>query len=390
MKKIIVLLFAAAMAVSCKTDETAQKMEETKKEAVEEVYNYEGEALKVAIDGLTHTHVHWILGREDFGDIELVGIAEPNRDLAERFCDHHKISRDLIYPNLEALLAEKQPEAVLAYNSIEEHMGTVELCAPKGIHVMVEKPLAVNVEHADRMVKLAKENNIELLTNYETTWYGSTHDAYKIVNEQEKIGKLRKMVFHTGHYGPVEIGCNKEFLDWLCDPVKNGGGALVDFGCYGANIATWMMNGTTPTTVTAITKQIKPDIYPNVDDDALIILNYDGTEIIIQASWNWPHNVKDMELYGQEGVLKCINHEEMVLMEGIQKDKVDTMAAPLAKGYHDPFAYFAHVLKKGHQEAPYGLNSLENNEIVVKILEAAKVSAATGESVEWEEMYAKK
>ncbi|HMQ88875.1 MAG TPA: Gfo/Idh/MocA family oxidoreductase, partial [Flavilitoribacter sp.] len=195
--------------------------------------------LRVGVVGLTHAHVHWILGREKRGDIEIVGIAEPNRDLAERFAEQHGIDMSLVYPTLEEMVEKTKPEAVTAFNSIFDHLKTVEFCAPRGIHVMVEKPLAVSYDHAEKMIRLARENGIYLLTNYETTWYGSNAKAYRLVHEDQAIGEIRKMVFHHGHQGPIEIGCNPEFLEFLTDPVLNGGGALTDFGCYGANLATW-------------------------------------------------------------------------------------------------------------------------------------------------------
>lgn len=61
----------------------------------------ESKPLKIGVVGLTHTHVHWILGREDRGDIEIVGIVEPNRALAERYAEQHGYSTDLVYPTLE-------------------------------------------------------------------------------------------------------------------------------------------------------------------------------------------------------------------------------------------------------------------------------------------------
>ena len=105
--------------------------------------------------------------------------------------------------------------------------------------------MAVSTEHAGKMLALAKKYNIHLLTNYETTWYGSNAKAYQLVKQEKRTGDIRKIVFHTGHQGPVEIGCSNEFLEWLTDPVLNGGGALTDFGCYGANLATWLMKGET-------------------------------------------------------------------------------------------------------------------------------------------------
>ena len=136
---------------------------------------------------------------------------------------------DLVFDTMDEMIAKTKPEAATAFNTIYDHLSVVEFCAPRGIHVMVEKPLAVNMTHANKMKELAHKHNIQLLTNYETTWYGTHQKAWQYIIEQKLAGDLRKIVFHTGHQGPFEIGCNKEFTDWLTDPVLNGGGALTDF-----------------------------------------------------------------------------------------------------------------------------------------------------------------
>ena len=61
------------------------------------------------------------------------------------------------------------------------------------------------------------------------------------------------------------------------------------------------MDGQRPTSVFAVTQQIKPDVYPKVEDEATIVLTYPKAQAIIQASWNWPFDRKDMELYGRTG-----------------------------------------------------------------------------------------
>ena len=113
--------------------------------------------VKIGIAGLTHGHVAWILGRGDRGDIEVVGIAESNRELAIRLSKRFNFSMDLVYPSLEEMIQATKPEAVTAFNSTHEHLEVVETCAPKGIHVMVEKPLAVSLDHAMKMKELLRE-----------------------------------------------------------------------------------------------------------------------------------------------------------------------------------------------------------------------------------------
>ncbi len=336
-----------------------------------------GKPFRIAVAGLTHTHVHWILGRAHDGDIEIVGISEPNRELAERYLKQHNLPMTLWYPSLEEMLKKTNPEAVTAFNTIYEHLEVVKVCAPRKIHVMVEKPLAVSLEHAREMEKLARQHGIHLLTNYETTWYGSNAD---VVKELPALGDIRKIVVHDGHQGPKEIGVNEEFLDWLTDPVKNGGGAITDFGCYGANLATWLMNGQRPNAVFAVTQQFKPDVYPKVDDEATIILTYDKAQVIIQASWNWPYGRKDMEVYATGGsVIADRSGVRIKIAETPEKTKT---SPALPKPHHDPFAYFAAVVRGEITVNPADLSALENNVLVVEILEAGKASAKEGRKIQ--------
>lgn len=337
--------------------------------------------LRIGIVGLTHSHVHGLLNRKASGDVLIVGIAEPDRDLAQRYATQHGYSMDIVYSSMAEMLQKTKPEAVAAFGSIYEHLQVVQACAPLGIHVMVEKPLAVSLDHAKKMKQLAEQYKIMLLTNYETTWYATNHKAYEMVHQDSAIGALRKVVIHDGHQGPKEIGVNKEFLKWLTDPVLNGGGAVIDFGCYGANLITWLTNGQKPLSVVAMTQQIKPKVYPRVDDEATILLQYPKMQGIIQASWNWPFSRKDMEVYGSTGYVLSDNRSDMRIR--LEKDKVERkeVLKERVPPFNDPFSFFAAVVKKEISLSPYDLSSLENNMIVVEILDAAKKSAATGKAV---------
>lgn len=328
--------------------------------------------IRIAVAGMTHGHVGWILKRKDLGDIELVGLAEPNEELAKRLIDRYQLDADLWYGDLEQMLKEVKPEAVCAFGSIYEHLMVVEKCAPLGIHVMVEKPLAVNMEHAKKMKALADKHNIYLLTNYETSWYASNHKIHELTTEG-KIGDITKIVVHDGHSGPIEIGCSKEFLAWLTDPILNGGGAIIDFGCYGANLSTWLMGNQRPVSVTAVTQQIKPHMYPNVDDEATIIVEYKNAQAIIQASWNWPFSRKDIEVYGKKGQLIAPNGSSVKTKIESNKEEMLNLP-PLQIKQNDPFAYFASVIN-GTTDASKGLYSIENNMIVMEILTSAIKSA---------------
>jgi len=344
--------------------------------------------VSMAVFRMTHDHVGFILGRlkNNNSDLKLTGIYEPNHELVVKYSKIYNLDPSLFYDNFEILLDQVKPEAVLAFGSIFEHLAVVEACAPRGIHVMVEKPLAVNMDHAKKMKSLADKYSIHLLTDFETSWYPSTAKSWQLVNDSNYVGTLRRVVIHDGHEGPEEIGCSSEFLAWLTDPVQNGGGALTDFGCYGANLMTFLTKGQQPISVTAVTRQFKPSIYPKVDDDATIIVSYLTSECIIQASWNWPFGRKDMEIYGENGYIMADNKNAMRIKSRIHVNELKrNVTADNLEVYEDPFSYFANVIRNNITMKNYDPYSIENNMIVVKILDAARESAKTGRTIKFKQ-----
>jgi predicted dehydrogenase len=339
--------------------------------------------VRIAIAGMTHDHIGFILNKQNEPYMKIVGIYEPNRELAEKYAVSFHFDTALIYNDLERMLEQVRPEAVVAFGSTYEHLAVVEACAPKGIHVMVEKPLATTIEYALKMQDLASKYNISLLTDYETSWYPSTAKSWQLVNDSNFVGRITRVVIHDGHNGPKEIGCSKEFLEWLTDPVQNGGGAITDFGCYGANLMTYLTQGQKPLSVTAVTRQLKPEIYPKVDDDATIIVTYQNSTCVIQASWNWPFGRKDMEIYGEKGYIITRNDKEILLKNQQTRDEIQKQVSSKdIEVTEDPFAYFAGVIRGKIKMTGYDPYSLENNVMVVRILDAARESARTGKAVE--------
>jgi predicted dehydrogenase len=255
----------------------------------------------------------------------------------------------------------------------------VEACAARKIPVMMEKPLAVSMDHARRIQKAATSSGIPVIVNYETTWYRSHTEMYNLIKVQKAMGDIRKLVAMDGHQGPKEIHTPPEFFGWLSDPVKNGAGALFDFGCYGANLMTWMMDNQRPLRVTAMTLQIKPDIYPRVDDDATVLVEYPHAQGIIQGSWNWPFSRKDFDVYAQRGYADAVGGDTLRVRLG-EKEKEESRTPPeLAPDQHDSVSYLISVARG--RRKPEGLSSLENNMIVTEILTAARESAHDGKSV---------
>jgi predicted dehydrogenase len=336
--------------------------------------------LRVAIVGLVHGHVQGFFQQNlHRTDTEIVGIADPSPPLFAKYAKLFNLDPKLYFVSLTDMLEKTHPQAVLVYTSTYDHRAVVETCAHYAVHVMMEKPLAVSYADALAMADAAKRGHIHVLVNYETTWYRSNHAIYNLA-QRHALGDIRKIVVHDGHRGPEEIGVQPEFLNWLTDPKLNGAGALFDFGCYGADLSTWLMNGALPLSVTAVTDTIKPNIYPKVDDDAVIVLKYPKAVAILQASWNWPFDRKDMEVYGENGYAITVARDNVrVRLPGENERGFEADSSALSAPYNDPLTELRAVIVDGAKSD--GLTSLETNLIATEILDAARTSAATGKTI---------
>src|SRR5438105_13012150 len=134
-----------------------------------------------------------------------------------------------------------------------------------------------------------------------------------------------------------------------------------------------------PVPVNAVTQQLKPDIYPKVDDEATIIVTYPHNQGIIQASWNWPVGRKDMEVYGQTGYVFTIDNLNMRFRKNEKEKEISLAAEPTQFPQDDPFAYLAASIR-GNIKSDDDLTSLRTNMIVVEILDAARKSAKEGKT----------
>jgi predicted dehydrogenase len=335
--------------------------------------------LRVVMAGLAHGHADGFLTRaKDRNDIQIVGVAEPDRKIFDRYAAKFALDPTLYHADLDEMLTATHPQAVLVYTNTYDHRRAVEICAKHGVPVMMEKPLAVSIEDARAMERAAQTAKIPVLVNYETTWYRSNQAVYDLVH-QNAIGEIRKVVVHDGHQGPAKINVQPEFFAWLNDPKLNGGGALFDFGCYGADLMTWLMDGRAPETVTAVTQRFQPNVYSRVDDEATILLTYPKSQAIFQASWNWPFDRKDMEVYGETGYAITVKRDNLRLRLPKQDAEELVPAKPVPAPTDDSISYLRAVVLENLK--PEGPSSLETNLVVTEILDSARKSAATGKTI---------
>ena len=344
--------------------------------------------LRIGIIGLVHGHVAGFLngsalvpagGALHRPDVEIVGIVEPDRHLFDTYAQRLHLPQSLYFASVDEMVSRAHPQAALIFTSTFGHTQAVEECARHGVHVMMEKPMAVSYKDALAIASAARRGHIHVLVDYETTWYASNRAAYDLVHENA-LGEIRKVIVRDGHRGPKLIHVSPEFFAWLTNPKLDGAGALYDFGCYGADLMTWLMQGEAPQSVTAVTQQFQPDVYPNVDDEANVLLTYKNAVAILEASWNWPFDIKNMDVYGRTGYVKTLARDKIDVRRPGEKDSAVRSAAAVPAPYDDPLHYLAAVIR-GEASGDTGLSGLETNVIVSEILDAARRSAQTGQTV---------
>lgn len=341
---------------------------------------HSGAPLRVAIVGLVHGHVAGLLhSLPEYPDVLLVGISESDINLGSRYAKQFHLSPKLFFTNTATMLNAVHPDAVLVYTDILDHRKVIELAAMHGVSSMVEKPLATNVQDALAIRKVAREYGVHVLVNYETTWYPSNAEVFRDVRT-DRLGAIRRVEFHDGQKGPKDMHVGPEFLKWLIDPRKSGGGAIFDFGCYGADLMTVLMHGEAPLSVTAVALTEQPDNYPGVGDDATIILRYPTAEAVVEPSWNWTFARKDMAVYGTRGYEVAVNADQIVERFTNDAAEADITAKALTGDDVGSLQYLKAVIA-GQAPNNGQLSSLDTNVIVVQILAAARESARTGHTV---------
>jgi len=341
-----------------------------------------GGKTRLAVVGLDHDHV-WSLLKDiaEEPDAELVAIAEADPALVSR-AQKRVPGSVKFYTDYVAMLDEAKPDAVIATTSNDRHLEILRQCAKRHIHYSTEKPMAVSAKDAKEMERLARGANIKLMVNYWNAWVAPSHAIFHRAKAGE-VGPVERIVVQYGHQGPKEIGVSPQFANWLYDPVKNGGGAIMDFGCYGAELSVWLKGR--PTRVYATTRKMKVDQNNKVDDDATIVLDYPDATAIIEASWDWPYNKDSVEVFGPKGSLLA-RHNTLQRRAAdahgpnIAPDGEIVTLDPLPKEMSNPVAYFVDCIRNNKAiEDPV---SAQLNVQVMEILDAARESARTGKPQE--------
>jgi len=254
---------------------------------------------KIVILGLHHDHV-W----SHLQDIrrsqtaELVGVADPNLPLLNQARERFNCPT---YANYNELL--EMTEADIAYIFTDNRIGAflAVSAANRGLNVMIEKPMGADLEGAKEAARAARSNGVQLMINWPIAWVPAVQQAITMATEG-KIGRVWQVKYRAAHAGPRELGCSEFFYNWLFDERLNGGGALVDYACYGCALARTLLG--VPRSVHAISGNLVKETLP-VEDNAIVLLDYPRASALAEASWSQQGNLTSyaVSIYGEDGTL---------------------------------------------------------------------------------------
>jgi predicted dehydrogenase len=335
---------------------------------------------KIAVIGLVHSHVWGHLTTMLEGKTAvLVGVSEPNPELVDE-AKKAGVPDHLFFDDYKRMLDQVKPDIVWAFVENNRHLEIAKECAPRHINLIFEKPTASTYAEAKQIQVLAKKYDIRVMTNYQMAWWPSNYVA-KAAVEHGEVGTVYRLHGVVGHGGPGSEGArNKFFFEWLTDPVKNGAGALMDFGCYDALWSIWYLG--MPQTVYATALHLRPDRFPKVEDAATLVLSYPNAVGIFEGSWDLPRSFQDLEVFGRPdkgtapgslyvthtGVQRQVGHEKLDL-------KID----PLPAEESEPVAYMVSRIQTGRPIE--GLTGIDLNVKVIRIIDLAKESIKNGHKV---------
>ena len=328
---------------------------------------------QVAFAGLTHDHVWgevpaWL----DQPGVDIIAACDPNVALTDRFTEETGVTTT--FASVDDMLNDIEPTILHINTSNFESAQIAERALTSGIHVVLEKPLAANFEQAEGLLETWRHSPAKLMINWKDWWSPSYQLAAQMV-EKGAIGKVQRVQCRMGHAGPRRIGCSPYFVDWLLDPVKNGGGVMVDYGCYGILAALHYLGFPEEISATGVT--VRPDQHGKLDDNAVITMNYSHGQALAIASWTQSPPERQLELQGDLGTIWVTDRNLEV--QTAESERLSMTPTDQDIEFHHAAEYMVHCLQndsdiKGAFSPEFGFNTQF-------LLDAALKSFANGQSV---------
>ena len=334
--------------------------------------------IRIGVLGMTHDHV-WgnlrDLGNSSLGT--LVAAADPSEELRDKVEKEFKCEQ--VFDSYQELLETVELDAVYIFGDNATGADLAVLAADHGLHILIEKPMASNLDGADRMLAAARRNNVQLMINWPFTWWPQLQKAMNMAQAGE-IGKLFSVKYRSAHAGPKELGCTPHFYNWLYDAQLNGAGALMDYCCYGVALARHLLGQ--PSRVTGVTGRLLKD-YITLDDNAVIVMQWPRAISISEASWTQIGHLTSYfaTIYGSEGTLVVEPGEKgrLLLANREHEDGIEVEVPALPVELQNASNQFLHGLTNN---LPFtGLCSAEVGRDAQEILEAGLYSASNGSAI---------
>jgi predicted dehydrogenase len=330
---------------------------------------------RVGVACLSHDHVwneleHW----QALDNVEIVAGGDDEPELLDKLRTKFGVTR--LYPSFQEMIAREELDIVQAAGGNSEGGDIVEAAAAKGLHVISEKPMASTLAIAQRMKSAAEAAGTLLLINWPSAWSPHWQEIERRVLAGD-IGKVRYTRYRSAHNGPVAIGCSPQFVRDLTTPEINGAGALMDYCCYGANLAARLLGE--PVTVMGMRGFFGTEpAYAASDDNAIIVAKYSHGFGMCEASWTQPVGYAEANplVYGSEGAIGVAGDKIILKRPG----KPDELYAPppTESPRRSAPEYLLHCLENG--VVVEGYCSPQVSLIAQEILEAGLRSADSGQT----------
>jgi len=356
---------------------------------------------RIGAIGFAHMHINNVLAR--FGEhpqTELVACADtvPTRPELKKgpYTREWNVEFALgeigvpkAYDDYRQMLDAESFDIVVCCAENARHPDVVEACAAKGVHVCVEKPMAMSLEHALRMVRACRAADTKLVVNWPMTWSPAARKTKQLI-DAGAIGRVIEVKWRGGHTGPLGPGAEHEGVTDKAESLTgtelaatwwhreaDGGGAMLDYCCYGAMVSHWYIGERALAAIGM--KGNLASHWADADDNGAMIVRFPTAMGLYEGSWTtWSHGVPNGPIvYGTTGVLVVEEKAGAVREEhGKEADAIRHQPDPLPEGRHDIAHEFIHHLETGDPIHPT-LDADVNLDIMAT-LDAGLRSAASG------------
>ena len=294
------------------------------------------------------------------------------------------------YDDYHEMLEKEQFDIIVCCSENAKHPDIVEACAAAGANVCVEKPMAMSLSHALRMVRACQAAETTMIINWPFTWSPSGRKAKMLIDEGV-IGRVLEVKWRGGHTGPLGSGAAHAGVSETAAPMTGvergatwwhqtatGGGAMLDYCCYGSMIARWFIG---EQAVAAIGMRANLDSqWGDADDNGAMIVRFPSAMALFEGSWTtWDHGVPTGPVvYGTTGTLVAESREgkPVVRLERGHGQTTIYESEPLPAGRQQVPGEFIHHLETGEPLHPT-LDMMFNLEVMA-ILDAGVRSASSG------------